>query len=280
MRALEGLTIALLESRMSGELAEIVRRAGGIPRQVPAVRESVKRSPAEVAHFLDQLASGAVEAVVLLTGAGALALIDEARLQGRLDELLTHLRTVVTVCRGPKPAAVLHRHGVMPSLTAAEPYTSAELLEVMKPLTFNHGRIGLVHYGERDGALVEALSTRVKAIAELCLYEWRLPEDVQLLESLVDDLIAGNCDAVVFTSQIQCRHLFEIAGTSGACERLRAALNERTVVASVGPVCSAALVRFGVVPDVTPDRPKMAPLMTALGDFFLKNRGFEKGPGR
>ena len=39
MSSLNGTRVALLESRMSGELADLVRRHGGEPRCVPAVRE-------------------------------------------------------------------------------------------------------------------------------------------------------------------------------------------------------------------------------------------------
>jgi uroporphyrinogen-III synthase len=42
-----------------------------------------------------------------------------------------------------------------------------------------------------------------------------------------------------------------------------AALDE-TVVASIGPTCTAALSNLGVKPRVEPERPKMGPLISAI----------------
>lgn len=53
MSALAGLRMALLESRMSDELAALVRRQGGDPYCVPAVREERADARAEVAALLD-----------------------------------------------------------------------------------------------------------------------------------------------------------------------------------------------------------------------------------
>jgi uroporphyrinogen-III synthase len=39
MSGLQGKRIALLEGRMQGELANLVRRHGGVPYSVPALRE-------------------------------------------------------------------------------------------------------------------------------------------------------------------------------------------------------------------------------------------------
>jgi uroporphyrinogen-III synthase len=75
-------------------------------------------------------------------------------------------------------------------------------------------------------------------------------------------------DAVAFTSQIQARHLFQVAEAMGLAPSLAGALNSRTVVASVGPTCTGALQSFGVTPRVEPERPKMRPMVTALVRHF------------
>jgi uroporphyrinogen-III synthase len=93
------------------------------------------------------------------------------------------------------------------------------------------------------------------------MYEWALPDDVAPLERLVTDVVAGSVDAVVFTTQVQVRHLCEIAGRSGRVPALINALNTRTVVASIGPTTSAALMGRGIVPRLEPVRPKLGPLV-------------------
>ena len=88
------------------------------------------------------------------------------------------------------------------------------------------------------------------------------------LEQLTSAVIDGRIDAVVFTSQVQVRHLLEIAGTMGKLPALVDALNTRTVTASIGPTCWAALVERGVAPHLEPARPKLGPLIERVVAHF------------
>ena len=82
------------------------------------------------------------------------------------------------------------------------------------------------------------------------------------------DLVKLEVDAVVFTSQVQWKHLLQVATALGLGDDLIHALNSHVVVAAVGPICSAALDAAGVHPQVVPDNPKMGPLVTALAEYF------------
>lgn len=278
MGGLNGARVALLEGRMSGELAGLVRRHGGEPYAVPAVREATLDCSEQVAVFLDRLSGGQVEIVIFSTGSGVTTLLQEVDRLGRLPELLAALQRVTIVCRGPKPAAALRRHGVPVSLIAPEPHTTAELLTVMAGLALTGRDVMLVHYGDRNVALAEALQARGCRLAELSLYEWQLPEDTSPLEELIRDLIGGRVDAITFTSQVQARHLFQVAAGLDQVDALVAALNDRMVVAAVGPTCATALQRLGVTPDVVPDHPKMGHLVVALA-HHLEQEGNRPSSG-
>lgn len=268
MNGLAGKRIALLEARLGSELARLVERYGGLPYHAPAVREATMDCAAEVAALTEQLLAGAISYVVLQTGVGALTLLNEAEKLGRKEELLAALRRVTTICRGPKPSAVLARHGIQINVTTREPHTTAELMAALETLPLAGAQVALLHYGERNLPLAEALRARGALVTELCLYEWQLPADTTPLVMLIQAIINGEMDAVAFTSQIQARHLFQIAAASGRADQLRAALNDKTVVASIGPTCTAALRSFGVTPQVEPAHPKMAPLLQALMKHF------------
>jgi len=253
---------------MSAELAAMVERFGGVPYSVPAVRETPLEQPEDVGPFLDDLCAGRFAVVVLMTGAGVTALLREAERLGRLAEVLAALRKTTTVCRGPKPMAVLRRHDVPVGITAVEPHTTTELLQALAPVDVAGKTVGLLHYGERNETAADGLRRRGANVSEVCLYEWRLPDDLAPLERLVDEIIHGRVDAVVITSQIQSRHLFQVAERLGKTGALTDALNTRVVVAAVGPVCAAALRAAGVIPHVQPSHPKMGPMMIALADYY------------
>jgi uroporphyrinogen-III synthase len=261
-----GRKIVLLEARMAAEAAALVRRLGGRPYVVPALREVV--DPGEVVPFIDALVYGGPSIVVCLTGVGVSALLGEAARLGCLETTLAALRLTTVACRGPKPVAVLRQHNVPVNIVAREPYTTKELLDALKLIELDGKPVALVHYGEPNAVFAAALSARGAQLEELSLYEWRMPDDLEPLRALIRELIEGEVDAVAFTTQIQCRHLFRIAADMGVCERLAKALNAHAVVAAVGPVCADVLRVFGVTPDVVPARPKLAPMLTALADYF------------
>lgn len=260
--------IALLEARMSSEMADLVRRQGGNPYTVPAVREVPIDSKQEVAAFIDHLTQGKIPIAIFFTGVGVKALFNEAEQLGRLSELQDVLRQITVVCRGPKPGAVLKRANIPIALSAAEPYTTDELLQVLITLDLSGKTVGVVHYGERSELFTNVLRERGAALEELCLYEWLLPEDLTHLQTLVHEIIEGDVDAVVFTSQVQIRHLFLVAADMHLADELTTALNSRTIVASVGPTCTGVLHHYGVIPHVIPEHPKMGHLVKALAEYM------------
>lgn len=274
-----GARVGLLEARMGSELADLVRRHGGVPLVAPAVRETRRACGAEVRELLTALAGGKIRVVLFLTGAGASALFAEAERAGCLAELLVQLQSTVNVCRGQKPWRPLKQHGVPISLTVAKPYTTAEVLEALRPMELGGAGVVVLHYGERNGEIAEALARWGARVIELELYRWELPVNTAPLEGFVRAVIAGKLEAVAFTSQVQARHLFEVAGKVGAGEVLRDALNGRTVVAAVGPTCASALRALGVPPRVEPASPKMGPMVVALAEELARQALGSRRPG-
>lgn len=272
MESLKGARVALLEARMTDEMADLVRRYEGEPYNVPAVREVPLQGGEQAKAFIDALTQRKINIIVFFTGVGANALLQEAERQGQLSTVLSVLREITVVCRGPKPSAVLRRNEIPIAVSAKEPYTTRELLEALETLNVGGINVGVVHYGERNAELTEVLQKRGAFITELCLYEWLLPEDIGGLQGLIRELLSEHIDAVVFTSQIQARHLFLIAHNMGVEDELRQVLNRGTITASVGPTCTGVLKQLGVVPHVEPEHPKMGHLMKALAQYVAERR--------
>jgi uroporphyrinogen-III synthase len=271
--ALHGVRVALLEARMGTELAALVQRYGGVVRSTPAVREAPLDCADIVGEFVSRLETPARRVHVFLTGAGAAALLQEVERQGRLPFIIESLKRGTIVCRSPKPVAALKRYGVNANVTAASPYTSHELLEAMAAIDLAGAEVTIVHYGERNGALADAFQARGAVLNELCVYEWRLPDDIGPLKDLSRAIVAREIDAVIFTSQVQWKHLLHVASELGVADEVIGALGTDVVVAAVGPICSGALVDAGVNPQVIPESPKMGPLVAALAQYYVQTGG-------
>jgi uroporphyrinogen-III synthase len=258
------IRIALFEARLAAEISELVRRNGGEPVCVPAVREQRKPAAEEIATLLNAAAGEASPVFVFATGVGVAALFEEARALGRDAELHQAIVRGVSVCRGPKPVAALHREGIAASIKAVTPFTTSELLQALTQVELEGRFTVLLHYGERNEPLVTALKGWGARLHELVLYEWELPEDRTSLARMALELAQSQYAAAAFTSQIQARNLMTVAEHAGCKEALIAALNSNVIVAAVGPTCARALVELGVTPQVVPESPKMGPMVVAL----------------
>jgi uroporphyrinogen-III synthase len=266
MSALDGRTIALLENRRGAELDALVRHAGGTPVRAVSVLE-VER-PGDVARLADGLDHRRFDVVVFQTGAGVQALLNHAEHRGRVDASVAALRRCTVACRGPKPLAVLKRHGITPHVTTAKPHTSDELIDGLARLNLDRRTVALVHYGEQNRSLSAALGARGARVDDICAYEWTLPEDPGPLVALMERVIDGRVDALLVTSQIQYRNLCEVAERADRERLLKLALQTEVIVGAIGPVCADAIRRTGVMPDVMPAAPNLPSLVRALSDYF------------
>lgn len=269
---LRGARVGLLEGRMSGELADLVRRYGGEPVSAPAVREDPIPSREPVARFIDALRGGRLPFVILLTGVGVTALFREADAIGRLPELLAGLERATTICRGPKPAGVLAKHGVSVGVRVPSPHTTSDVIDTLSRLGIAGYGVALIHYGERSTELTDMLHAHRAQVEELCLYEWQLPHDIEPLRSLIFDAIAERLDALAFTSQIQVRHLLQVADAMHLRDRLLAALARHTAIGAIGPTCAEAIIAVGLRANVVADPPKIGVLLTMLAAHLSTTR--------
>ena len=266
MRALEGRTIGVLESRRGAELTALVRQLGGTVVGAPAVQE-IER-PDDIGRFTDLLLTGCFDVVIFLTGAGVNAVVQDSDRRQRLEPTVAALGRVTLACRGPKPLAALKRQGLTPAVTTVKPHTSCELIDALAAIDLDGRSVALIHYGERQPMLTETLRSRGADVHDVCAYEWMLPDDLDALVALVDTAIARRIDALLITSQIQYRHLFDVAERVHRVAALHTALRDDVVLGAIGPVCADVIRRSGIVPDVMPPTPNLPSLVRAVADYF------------
>jgi len=265
-----GARVALLESRLAEETAAMVRRLGGEPVSAPSLAEEDVATVADIEALIDRLAAAPKTLVVILTGVAVTRLFAAADRLGRGDALTAALAQSVIVARGPKPSGALARRGVRPAFTVPDPFTTASVIETLRGIVVDGHDATVVHYGEPSEPIVSHLAARGARVRELMLYRWRLPDDVTPLSTAIDAAIAGRIGVLAFTSQIQVRHLLEVAGERR--EALVAALNAGVLVGAVGPTCEAACTAAGLERVVTPANPKLAPLLHALAAAHARRR--------
>jgi len=255
--------VAILETRTGAHLAELVARRGGVPMLAPALEEVPDVDPQAVLSLLERWRVDPFKICIFQTGVGTRALFsatDAAHLTMKLKELLAASMIVV---RGPKPVGELNARGIRIDIRAASPFTTETVLTALAGTAVTDCSILVQRYGATNQALAQALEARGATVHEIATYRWGLPANTQPLVELLDALRQGRVDAVVFTSAVQMHNLYQIAQKAGDAADLAGHLN-RSVVASIGPVCSRTLRDYGVTPTLEANPPKLGPLLSAL----------------
>jgi uroporphyrinogen-III synthase len=262
-----GRAVVTFESRRAAEMASLIARHGGAPLGAPAMREvAIAENPAAL-DFARDLASSAFDVVVLMTGVGTRALLEEiASVMDRPAFVGALTRVPHVVARGPKPAAVLRELGFTTFVTVPEPNTWREVareLTALGPLAGK--RISVQEYGAPSAELYDALRAEGATVTAVPVYRWALPEDTGPLRRGLHALADGAARIALFTSRAQVEHAFVIAAEEQIADRVRDALR-RGVLASIGPVCTEALRAEGLSPDLEPEHPKMGHLVKAAAE--------------
>ena len=258
-------TIAILENRAGEQLADLVKKYGGTPFSAPALAEVPDIDPVLISALLNDWEANLPDIFIFQTGVGVKALFATTDLLDISGKLLRILESAQIVVRGPKPTAVLRSRNIRIDYSAKEPYTTAEVLLELDAIETHGKRVVVQRYGDTNRELHQAIEDRGAQVIEIATYRWSLPENTGPLIDLMDALDRNAIDVVSFTSASQAYNLFAIAQQKGRQEALIAGLN-RSVIASIGPVCTAALNKLGVRVDIEPHPPKLGPFITAINN--------------
>ena len=259
-----GLKVVSFESRRAREMAELIRRYGGEPVLAPSMREVALGENRAALDFLPELEAGEFDVVILMTGVGTRTLNQALLTRYPQEKIVAALQKARLVARGPKPVAALKKLGLTPWLSAPEPNTWREVLSVLDVAAAIAGkRIAVQEYGVPNPELVAGLKQRGAEVKTIAIYRWALPEDLAPLRAAIQQLLRGDADVALFTNGAQADHLFRVAAEEKAEEQLRHAC-KNLAIGSVGPICTQALEKYGLKPDIEPAHPKMGALLAEV----------------
>lgn len=214
-----------------------------------------------------------VDAVVFLTGVGATAWLNVVQTELKQAEFLAALRELTVAVRGPKPAKILNEWKVPIALKAESPNTWRELLTAFddSDIDLCGKTVAVQEYGISNRQFYCELKKRNATVLPVPVYRWTLPDDTSLLESAIRKTIAGEFDAVIFTSANQIRNVVSVAENLSVVEAWHTAF-ANVVAGSIGPTCSEQMRATGLSVDVEASPPKMGPLIRATIDAIKKRR--------
>lgn len=162
---------------------------------------------------------------------------------------------------GPKTAAAIERHGIVPDLVAKEfvgEGLAAELVERAGP----RGKVLLARALVARDALPDALRAAGFSVDVVPVYETRSASAAAKSE-LRALIAAGRADAILFTSSSTVTETLSALGPDAA------ALLATITVASIGPITAGTLLEASVRIDVNADVYTVEGLLDALQRHYL-----------
>ena len=248
--------IAIPETRELDIFAGLLERRGAQVLRCPLVAIRDAPDPAPVIEWVKQVSAGECDDVIFLTGEGLRRIVSciERHAAELREPFVARLSKMRKITRGPKPARALRELGLQSDLAAAVPTTEG-IVALLSQYDLRERSVGVQLYGSdpnlRLVGFLEQAGARVLTVAP---YVYADKSEDAAVRSLEKRLLAGEVDAMAFTSMQQVTRLFDVLGDDAAKFAL-----SKTFIAAVGPVVAEALANRGVQVQSMPE-----------DSFFLK----------
>jgi uroporphyrinogen-III synthase len=270
--ALAGFTIGVTADRRWKEQAELLERRGARVMHGPTISTHYLASDDKLRATTAEVIGRRPDYLVATTGIGVRAWFEAAQAWGLADDLLAALRPARALVRGPKAAAALRVAG-LDTWQSVPSERVEEVVTVLAGQQLGDKVVAWQHYGEGHPAALESLKRAGADVIEVPVYQWRLPDDDEPAQRLVEAACAGILDAITFTSAPAVANLMTIARAHGLHDDLRSAFNQRGVVAAcVGPVCAQGAYAAGLHEPLNPMTGRLGLLVRALTEAMQNRR--------
>src|SRR5688572_11108384 len=144
---MKGKSVAILESRLGEQLSGLVAQRGGVPFHAPALAELPDLDAAQIGELVRSLENKPARLFIFQTGVGTKALFAATDSLGLTETFLSFLKGGIVAARGPKPTGALRARNVRIDRSAADPFTTKEVLASLEDLDLQGQRIIIQRHG-------------------------------------------------------------------------------------------------------------------------------------
>lgn len=259
---LAGYAVGVTAARRADELGALLARRGATVQYGPAIRIIPLADDDELLRQTRAVIDTPPDVVIATTGIGFRGWVEAAEGWGLGEDLLAAMDKATVLTRGPKAKGAVRAAGLVESWSPASE-ASAELLEHLLANGVAGKRVAVQLHGEPLGDFVAALRGAGAEVVEVPVYRWTGPADPAPLTRLLDALVAGQLDALTFTSAPAAASVLRTAAEQRRETEVLAALRYRVLVVCVGPITASPLARAGV-PVIQPARARIGALVREL----------------
>ncbi|WP_158539625.1 uroporphyrinogen-III synthase [Meiothermus sp. QL-1] len=262
------MRFALCGPRRAADLALILEKQGAVALHRPTVR-TILAPPEVLQARLSKLVYQGADWVIFTSGAGVEELHRQAEALGLWEAVYARLKQSKLAQRGYKSDRALRQRGLQ-AVAWDEDGTVDGLIEALRAHPLAGLQVFVQLYGQPAPRLVRFLKEQGAGVEELMPYR-HIPASEAALDRLILEVLEGELDALVFTSQPQVDYLLAHAEKTGQFCRLQAAF-ERVWALAIGHITAIPLQEAGIrcwYPRVE----RLGALVTEFARFMAQRRG-------
>ncbi len=284
--SLRGITVAVTSSRRASELADIVRKFGGIPYIAPTIGiKNNSQLNSECNHFIETISNERMHFFIFMTGVGVFNLFQNLQKLHKLNTVIEKLRDTIVIARSNKPKMELRKFGIKTNFVPTI-NTIDGILNLLKRYDIKNKNIGILWHGDSSISFKKKLASLGANVFDFTSYSYSagleqtnatmlkemgydyVAPNEEKIKILIEDIMKGTVDSITFTSPPAVKEFFEFAKRNNKINSLKEMLNSNVLVVSVGPSTSKMLARFHVLADIIPTTYRMGPMIKELADYI------------
>ena len=278
--------MAVTSSRRASELANIIRKFGGIPYIAPTIGIR-NNSPlnSECNRFMETISKEKLHFFIFMTGVGVFNLFQNLQKLHKSNTAIEKLQGTIVIARSNKPRMELRKFGIkthyVPNINTID-----GIWNLLKRFDVKNKNIGILWHGDSSSSFKKRLESLGANVFDFSSYSYStnlgrtnatllkemgydyVAPNEEKIEKLIVDIMKGVVDAITFTSPPAVKEFFEFAKRNNKINALRDTLNSNVVVVSVGPSTSKMLSDFHVLVDIVPTIYRMGPMIKELANFI------------
>lgn len=265
---LKGRTIAITRPRdQAKETGRLIKKYGGKPYFIPAIEIKRISDLSSIKRFIAELVKGKIDYVIFMSINGIKYLLSSAENLGIKTQLKEYLEKTVTVAVGPKTAEELRTHNIHVSLVPTK-YSSEGIIQCLQQLDISGKSIYIPRTRGSTPTLAIKLREMGGKVQEIYVYESLLPINQKITARFFRDLIDGKIHAIIFSSSLCVKNMFQMFRELISMEKLRDIMNSRLTIIAIGPVTAETLNEMGLRVDIMPDKYLFEEALTALARYW------------
>ncbi|MED3687526.1 uroporphyrinogen-III synthase [Peribacillus butanolivorans] len=265
MSKLNGRTIALLGARKTEDISKIVHNLGGVPLVRPA-QGTVFLDDSHLEEDVTRLIAGEFDWIILTTGVGTELLYKTAVKMEAEARFIEALQSMKIAARGYKTANMLKKLGLQP-LIRDDDGSTAGLVRNLDGHLFGDVKVALQLHGDPAPLLMNWLDEQKVEHKEILPYE-HIPPEAETMQQLIEEILGGKIDSVVFTSAPQPRNLMKFAREQGVEDKIIDWFKSDVIALAVGKVTAQVVIDEGIKRVIYPEDQRMGSALIELVKYY------------